>query len=523
MTMQHMEELTSVEQKRTGSLGLWLKYVTGMVAAAYIVSFTVLALLRISYPFELEWVEGSTVDHVQRVLEGKPLYVAPSVDFVPAIYPPLYYHAAAAVAKVTGLGFLPLRLVSLLAALGCMVILYSFGKRETGDRFAGLMAAGLFAATYRLSGAWLDIGRVDSLFLFFLLGAIWVLRFYRTPVGFVLSAVILALSSLTKQTALLAAIPLMLFGIRMRKHGGWYFVAAYVLTTGLAVVLLNHASDGWFTFYAFEVPLGHNIIPAQILNFWLMDILRPLALACLCGWFFLLTRTWTSERENLWFYLLTGAGCFAAAWVPRIKDGNYANDLLPAYAFIALLFGLAVPSLWRWGKKVVEALPVEFPERNRVLRWAPVFFYGALVFQFATLYYKPWEQIPSDADRAAGNALIRSIRQFPGEVWVGHHGYLGYLAGKRPYATALPIYDVLRARNPHAKSLLLDSIEAAFKAHRFDAVFVDNDHFIDICDRSDYVRKAGVFPDPAVFWPVSGVPNRPLRVYVPAPEPSKTP
>ena len=43
---------------------------------------------RLPHLFEIEWMEGSMVDHVRRVIDGQPLYVAPSLDFVPFIYPP---------------------------------------------------------------------------------------------------------------------------------------------------------------------------------------------------------------------------------------------------------------------------------------------------------------------------------------------------------------------------------------------------------------------------------------------------
>ncbi|HEY3295516.1 MAG TPA: glycosyltransferase family 39 protein [bacterium] len=494
-----------------------VKYLAGSLAAAYILIYVVVAILRISYPFELEWVEGSMVDHVQRVLDGKPLYVAPSVDFVPAIYPPFYYVVSAGVAKVTGLGFLPLRLVSLLSSLGCLALLFFWVRRETRSRFAGLLAAGLFAATYRLGGAWLDLGRVDSLFLLLLLGALYLLRFHRTRVGFGLAAVLLFFSALTKQTALLAALPLLWLAIRQRKQGGLTFVAVFVLLTGFAAAALQITSDGWFSFYALDVPAGHNIIPGRIADFVLGDLLRPFMVACLCGVVYLIMQAGKAAREELWFYLFSGAGVLLASWVPRIKDGNFANDVIPAWAFLALLCGVAVPALRTAGQKVLAALPEDFPARARLARWGLPLFYGALVLQLATLYYLPQEIIPTAADRAAGYTLLKSIQQFPGEVWVAHHGYLATQAGKRPYATALPIYDVLRAKNEHAKQVLFDSIDAAFKAHRFDAVYVDNDRFMDIADRTDYVRKAGVFPDPSVFWPVSGAPSRPLRVYVPQP------
>ena len=47
---------------------------------------------------------------VSRLLAGKALYVPPSIDFVPLIYPPLFFYASALIAKIIGLGFGALRL-----------------------------------------------------------------------------------------------------------------------------------------------------------------------------------------------------------------------------------------------------------------------------------------------------------------------------------------------------------------------------------------------------------------------------
>ncbi|WP_322487719.1 hypothetical protein [Chloroflexus sp.] len=54
--------------------------------------FLWVALSRLSYPFAIEWLEGNSFLHVLRVLQGQPLYVAPSYDFIPMIYTPLYYY-----------------------------------------------------------------------------------------------------------------------------------------------------------------------------------------------------------------------------------------------------------------------------------------------------------------------------------------------------------------------------------------------------------------------------------------------
>jgi hypothetical protein len=492
-----------------------MKYLAHALAAAFILLYVVLALLRISYPYELEWQEGSMVDHVQRVLDGLPLYTAPSVDWVPAIYPPLYYYVSAGVSLLTGVGFLPLRLVSLLASLGCMAILYFFVRRETKDKWAGLFAAGLFAAVYRLSGAWFDLARVDSLFLLFLLLGLWFLRFHRSGTGWVLAALFTATAVFTKQTGALAAIFLAVYALLRRREGGWFFILPLIILLVGPFLLFNWASDGWFSVYVLQVPAGHALIGHAFAEFWLHDILRPLMVAVLFGLAYLGLGTRESKQENLRFYLLTGAGFVIASWVPRVKDGNYANDLLPAYAFIALLFGLAVPRMREWGRELRAALSESHWLPARAAAWASVLFWAAIVAQFAALYYRPLEQIPTAADRAAGEMLIANVRKMPGEVWIAHHGYLGTLAGKRTYASALPIYDVLRSKNESAKDLLLDCVASAFKSRRFSAIITDNDRFVQLNEYREYEPKSAVFPDPQVFWPVSGVPTRPLRVYVP--------
>ena len=45
---------------------------------------------RLSYPYDLEWMEGGMLLHADRVMQAEPLYVLPSADFIPFIYTPLY-------------------------------------------------------------------------------------------------------------------------------------------------------------------------------------------------------------------------------------------------------------------------------------------------------------------------------------------------------------------------------------------------------------------------------------------------
>src|SRR5437899_11890330 len=95
--------------------GLWALGLA--LALAYPLAYVTIALTRMRFPFELEWMEGGVLDHVRRILAGQPLYVAPSLRFTPFIYPPLYFELGAVVCRVLGPGFAQLRLLSFLASL----------------------------------------------------------------------------------------------------------------------------------------------------------------------------------------------------------------------------------------------------------------------------------------------------------------------------------------------------------------------------------------------------------------------
>ncbi len=141
----------------------------------------------------------------------------PSVTFTPDIYTPLYFVVAAVVSVVAGTGFVALRLVSIVASLVLLAALAKLAHRETDDRVAGLVAAGLFAACYRISGAWLDIAREDTLCLALLFCGLVVARDARTARRGVAAGVLMSLSFLTKQVALLPALGVGVFLVVARR------------------------------------------------------------------------------------------------------------------------------------------------------------------------------------------------------------------------------------------------------------------------------------------------------------------
>ncbi|HPS03585.1 MAG TPA: glycosyltransferase family 39 protein, partial [Candidatus Sumerlaeota bacterium] len=227
-----------------------LRLSVGGAAGGSILLYALLVLLRIGYPFELETFEGLTADHVSRILNGLPIYVAPSVDFVSNIYPPLFYYLAAGPAWVWGVNLWVLRLVSVFASAGCLGILYKYVHRETASRYYGLLSAGFYAATYGICVGWFDVARVDSLYLFFLLAGVYGLRFQKTPRGGILTGVLLALAAFTKQTAFSAILPVLAVVTLARPRQTLWCLGTFVLLLGSGSALLDHLHEGgWYRTY----------------------------------------------------------------------------------------------------------------------------------------------------------------------------------------------------------------------------------------------------------------------------------
>src|SRR5262249_13265813 len=149
--------------------------------------------------------EGATLDHVRRVLTDAPLYARPSLDFVAFAYPPLYYYLAALGLRIGGSGFAAMRAISIAASGGSLVLIYVLVRAESGHRIA-FVSAGLFVATYASSGAWLDLGRVDSLYLCLALATGVVLVRATSPLHFAAAGLLAALALLTKQTILVTLV-----------------------------------------------------------------------------------------------------------------------------------------------------------------------------------------------------------------------------------------------------------------------------------------------------------------------------
>ena len=85
--------------------------------AYYIGAFLWSVANRVTYPYELDYFEGSTYLHTQRIIDGEGLYVDPDEGFIPYPYTPLYYYATVPFTWLFGQGIIAGRFCTL-AALG---------------------------------------------------------------------------------------------------------------------------------------------------------------------------------------------------------------------------------------------------------------------------------------------------------------------------------------------------------------------------------------------------------------------
>lgn len=498
----------------TGKVERLLWHLTLGMAALYILAFLLVAVLRIGYPFELEWMEGGMADHVARILGGHSLYVAPSLDFVPYGYTPLYFYAAAGIARIIGMGFLPLRLLSLLSSLGAMALISRLVLRHGGDRVSAALAAGLYAACFGLCGFWYDTARLDPFFLLLLLAGAALAAEARSRKAWVGAGLLLGAAYLTKQTALPIALALTGYTVLWNRRAFLPFTLPLAGVAGGGYLLLNTLSQGWFAYYTTTLPRLRWMtkqLPKRWLEYWTGDLLAPLAVALLLTalyFFWRVPRDEAGDHRKAFFFVLLGA-MVVTVWISRVEYGAYGNVLLPAYAAVAIGAGLGAARV-----RGVKGAPAS--------RWVSLVRLGIpllLLAQFATLVYSPLRQIPRRADRVAGKKLVSLISHMPGAVWMPHHAYLGRLAGKSPTAHEVAIKNLIRIDPGPVQQKFSAEIEQAIRDRRFAAIISDQGNWYAAELAAAYRVRGRVFPVDSVFFPMVGRKMRPEIVWVPRADP----
>jgi hypothetical protein len=439
---------------------------------------------RVGYPYDLEWMEGGLLHHAQRIRLGLGIYVPPSADFIPYLYTPLYPTLLALFGGAAGPSYLLGRLVSVVGLVGIagtsFASLASARSRALGATLAGaLLALGLFAAGYPYVEGWYDLVRADTLFLFMVTAGIAGLPHWaRSDEGVVghgkvaAGAALMTLAFFCKQTGILYVA----FGGAIVLLTNWRRAATYAAMAGIiglgACWLLDRSTSGWFWTYVSEIHREHDFhMPRFYDSFGHILWHFPAATIVIAATLVLVTITaWlrglppAGRTFLLWtcaYALSTVVG--ALGWATEFA---HFNAYMPALLHGALAAGAAVPAAFACGR----ALRGERGHREATAAVCGLAAALPLALLCATARWQPRDYIPTDADVAAGDRLIRRIRTFPGEVWMPFHPWYAKLADKTPYVHRMGLIDVT-ARN---RSRRIDGLDDQLRHHRFAAIVLDN-------------------------------------------------
>lgn len=307
-------------------------------------TYLYVALSRISFPFAIEWVESSTFIQVVQILQDKSIYSYPSFDFIPTIYTPLYYYIVAVFAKITQQIMFSMRLVSLLASIVTFIMIYKICRQRGMRRELSFVAVGLFAASYGVVGYWFDIGRVDTLFLAFVLVSYVLTITQAKPdsVYGILAGLTLFLSFATKQPALVVT-PFIVGYLIVQKRWlkAFWLSCSFLFAWAGFVAFMNTTSDGWFWIYTFSIPSAHPILWETFFNFWRLYILPKFTWLLVITAFSILILFLQRSKDaiyNLFLFLLFFfLPMTIMSMVTISKQWGYLNGLLPIVAALAII------------------------------------------------------------------------------------------------------------------------------------------------------------------------------------------
>ena len=436
----------------------------GALAAGLILMFVVSALLRLRYPFPLEQLEGTMALGVAHVAHGLPLYTRPDFTFIPYMYSPAYFYVAAFVAKTVGTGLLALRLVSILSTLGCFAVIFALVFTETRSRFAALAGAGLYAAAYPVTHNWFDLGRVDSLYVFLVLVALLATRKLHP----VLAALAWTLAFLAKQTIAPVAILMLFWNLKrpllQRSRKQLAGLATFLFALISCNAWLDHSTHRWFSFYVYTVPGANSDLRLHAAAFFpSASLLAPfsIALVVIAAAALLTHLQWHAPRTR--FYLFAGISITGICWFLAAHAGATSNTAMPAYAILAVAFGVSLARL-------LDQLNESSFSATRA---SCALLLLAVSAQLASQLYSPKLTAPTPEVQASQQMFVDWLRMFPGDVWVPAHPYEAVMAGKLSHPDDAAIHDAMRPNNSAVRASLTHAIQQAVDTESFDAIVLD--------------------------------------------------
>ncbi len=365
---------------------------------------------HLRFPFLLDLMEGTILQHVARAAQGLPVYPQPTPGYVPLAYNPLYYYLSVPATRVMGLDFPALRLVAIAGMAGSGAVIYAAVRNWTRSAWWGLIGLGLFAMAYRAMDAYLDTAHSDSWLLLAALLGTYVIDRAPTRTGRLGGVLILVSGFWFKQHGALFALGGVAF---LTYRDGWRASWPYWLAAAVFGPLLYLAASPWpfgpaFHYFTWDVPRGWSTIDFAAAGRVLMFTARhylPLAVGAMLP----LIGAWRGrERVRAWHVqMLAGV---ASALLGALDSGSSDNVFIP---FGALLIVLGTVGL-------EAAVRSDAGFRARTLQAF------AVAVAYSVLIYDPASVIVSPRAPAAYADLVGVVHSLDGPLYAPD---IGELAG----------------------------------------------------------------------------------------------
>jgi hypothetical protein len=411
-------------------VAVWALY---QVSILYSVFFA-----RLTYPMDLEWMEGGTLYEAFRVLHGDPLYVKPVTTWAPYPYPPVQPWLLAIVGFIH-LDFWSGRIVSIFFfSLLCFVIFHEIFvhlKRSAYGIAVGALAVATIVNSYPVVGQWYDLIRCDTMMLgLWAAGAARLMKCNATWRHTLWTAVLFTLAVYTKQTAAMFVAWSCLFLIVHQPRLGLrlaFLTGSFCL---LLLLLLQWSTGGAFWYLTIGSLGQHEMKPAMmyealktVYDYAPFFVVTPfiLLLSALKGW--------VSPRAIHW------AGSFLVAIPVAIiaysKVGAYLNALVP-------LIVLASPAIIFVCSDILQRTGASFA----ALRWAMLV---GLVYFVSTKPLVPKDYIPDAAKWRAARELNSIVASLKGGVVCTYLGFLPAHNGHdNPHWQSMVVWDSIWRNEP---------------------------------------------------------------------------
>ena len=470
-----MNLTSNLNEKNGKGITFYLELLLAILALGYIIEFLVLGSIRLSFPYELEWIEGAKIDEMVRIFEGHSIYGPPTINFIPLSYTPLFFYLSAGLMRLLNVGYVAPRLISIISTSGSFILLYVIVRKETDRHLVGIIAAGLFAACFQFTGTWMDLVKVDSLFLFLVLAGFFLGLEPYCWWKSITSGILFAAAFYTKQVAFPIFLVLAPISLILTKGKTWLQWFTTCIVGMIVFGVLEKTSDGWFSYYCIRSILLHSVDSA-CWDFWkyLLPKMWPSILIALIYLLIIVLETMRLRNQMSrihWQYLGFAAALIAGSWINTLKIWSYKNTYLPACMSLALLSGLG---LYITGNVRIR------PGRSYSYFLPLVSGIIILLFtQFFLLLYNPIELIPTPRERKTAQAILERLHDLPGEVLVFNHGFVNYLAGKTSYLHVSALGDMLIGKPAPGSDTFWRRAEAsglldkALSEQRFDWVVID--------------------------------------------------